>query len=87
MQTYREPIGRFVVEKLENFEGLPEHRQALIDNDIDPEDNWLLVWSFSDFDLAKDCALEHEVDDTLNRKWRARDRGADAPTFIERPLY
>jgi hypothetical protein len=86
-QTYEEPIGRYVVEKLENYASLPQHRASLRINGIDPDENWLLVWSFDNKDLAVIEAFESEERDTLKRKWRWRDRGENAPRTITRTAW
>ena len=94
LPTYREPIGRFVVEY---HEDLPEeHKAAMRIEGIDPDDNWLLQWSFEDLGNAEETAMEErdrhaafcaDHGYTIRRKWRVRDRGADAPRFIERVCW
>ena len=81
--TYQEPIGRYVVEKLENYEGLPEFRAELKLKGMDPDNNWLLVWSFEEEQLACEKMSSQSACDRLHRRWRVRDRGADAPKHIE----
>lgn len=84
--TYREPIGRYVVEYLEK---LPEaHRAELRLNGIDPDDNWLLSWSFESEGEAKSMAADL-TEEPLGaiRQYRVRDRGEDAPRFIERSIW
>lgn len=91
MHTYREPIGRFVVEYLED---LPEeHKAQMRLNGIDPDDNWLLEWSFEGRADAEVQALrsmnQHEdicadLGISIKRQYRVRDRGENAPRYIER---
>lgn len=86
MDTCREPIGRFVVEYNER---LPERHQAeLRARGIDPDDNWLLLWSFEDEEDAHRCMEEEQyVISGYIRTYRVRDRGEDAPRYIERPVW
>jgi hypothetical protein len=86
-ETYEEPIGRFVVEKLENYAGLPQHRAEMRLNGMDPDTNWLLVWSFENADRAMEKAEEERERDSLNRLWRWRDRGENAPRTITRTAW
>lgn len=84
--TYREPIGRFVVEYLER---LPEEYEAELRlAGIDPEDNWLLEYSTEDYGNAEEYKLEQEESSFSKfRSYRVRDRGEDSPRFIERILW
>ena len=93
-KTYREPLGRFVVEY---HEELPEeHKAAHRIKGIDPDELWTLQWSHEDRSGAEDIKADEEamhasiceqLGHEVRTTWRIRDRGEDAPRFIEREAW
>lgn len=83
METYVERINQFVVEY---HEELPEEYKAEYRlNGVDPDNRWLLQWSFTDKATAVTVAREEQErhDAWCNEKgydtwkiWRWRDLGA-----------
>lgn len=89
METYIERINRYVVEYLEDLPA--DHRAALMINGIDPDNNWLLKWSFErEEDAIEQCKADEDwyVNFCLKngylirKEFRVRDLGS--PIEVER---
>jgi hypothetical protein len=71
-----EPHLRYVVEKCYRFQPGSEHYEALVEAGIDPNDNWQLVYSFSQEEYANDCCQEEQEQWGRLARYRVRDTGA-----------
>lgn len=83
MNTYMERVMRY---RIIRHDELPEsHKQAYREAGIDPDDNWSLVWSFSDLEAAEQ-ALEQCIEDAASfETYKLVDAGEES--FIERQIW
>lgn len=73
METYIEHINQFVVERLEDYS--KQARAELRLNGIDPDENWLLTWSYETSEAAEERKKWY-LDNNFSGTFRVRDLGA-----------
>ena len=83
MNTYTETVNRY---RIVRHEELPEeNKQCYRDAGIDPDDNWSLIWSFTDEASALEQLEALRADAPVFWTYKLVDGGE--ATTIERPAW
>jgi hypothetical protein len=83
VETYKERINRW---RIIRHDELPEaHKAEYRLNGIDPDDNWTLVWSFNEWQAARDMLVECEENKASWQTFKLVDGGG--PTEVERSAW
>ena len=82
---YQEKVERFLVEAVDVFDPESDHYKAKVENEIDPDEDYRLIWSFAFRLDAENQMKEEQARWGDLRKYRVRDNGE--PTIIIREMY
>jgi len=81
--TYQERVGRY---RIIRHDELPEsHKAEYRLKGIDPDDNWQLIWSFSDLAAAENCLNDCKEDAPVWSTYKLVDAGKEE--FITRQAW